>query len=331
MKKTGSKILGFVVLFYLLEWIISALLTAESSTWGRRILNQMYRTEPVTTCFVGGSQVLQGIDTAVVQEYLGVDSISLTSSQQPVTATLALVRETKREHAELSKVYVALDYSLVMAEDVNLESIYIVSDAMKPSLNKLRFLLQATPEEYYLNSFLPLRKGENYSLSWERISSNLKLYSSKEYWERPTTPGFASNDGMNGEEYQRLEMELSVAPATLPEENGEVVIPERSAEAIRGIISFCDENGMELVFIATPMPECLTDSIANYAAYVRTIKALIGSENASCQYYDFNVGDLSTAIDRNDPSLFMDEYHLSGEGAAVFTKVLCERLTCGRY
>lgn len=326
MKKLYIKILGFVALFYLFEHILAALLIAEPSTWGRRILNQMYQEEPVTKCFIGGSQVLQGIDTSIVREYLGDDAISLTSSQQPVTATEALLRETKREHAELSKVYIALDYSLVMAEDVNLESIYIVADAMKPSLNKVRFLLKATTEEYYLNSFFPLRKGENYSFSWGRICGNLQLYLSREYWQRATTPGFAANDGMNREEYQKLEAKLAAAPTVLTEEEGEVVIPERTAKAIQGIISFCDENDMELVFIATPMPECLTDSVADYSKYVEAIKSLIGRDSSSCLYYDFNVGELATTIDRTDPSYFMDEYHLSGEGAAVFTKVLCERL-----
>ncbi len=326
MKKPYIKILDFLAIFYLLEYTFAALLTAEPSTWGRKILNQMYREKPVTTCFVGGSQVLQGIDTEIVQEYLGDNVISLTSSQQPVTATEALLRETKREHAELSKVYIALDYSLVMAEDINLESIYIVADAMKPSLNKIRYLLKATPEEYYLNSFLPLRKGESYSLSMERICGNLKLYFSKEYWERSTTFGFAANDGMNQEDYQKLEAKLAVAPTVLAGETGDVVIPERSEEAIRGIISFCKENDMELVFLATPMPECLTDSVADYSEYADVIEALIRSESSSCFYYDFNVGDLATVIDRADPANFMDEYHLSGDGAVAFTRVLCERL-----
>lgn len=327
MKKLYIKISVFVALFYLFEYILAALLTAEPSTWGRRILNQMYREKPVTECFIGGSQVLQGIDTAIVREYLGDNVISLTSSQQPVTATEALLRETKREHAELSTVYIALDYSLVMAGDINLESIYIVADAMKPSLNKVRFLLRATPEEYYLNSFLPLRKGENYSFSWNRICGNLQLYFSKEYRQRATTPGFAANDGMNRGEYQMLEAKLAAAPTVLMEEEREVVIPERSTEAIRGIISFCKENDIELVFLATPIPECLTNAITNYSDYVEAIETLIESESATCSYYDFNVGELAMAIDRMDPSYFMDEYHLSGDGAAAFTKALCEQLT----
>lgn len=326
MKRTHIKILSFVALFYLFEYILAALLTAEPSTWGRRILNQMYREKPVTECFIGGSQVLQGIDTAIVQEHLGDNVISLTSSQQPLTATEALLRETKGEHAELSKAYIALDYSLMMAEDVNLESIYIVADAMKPSLNKIRFLLRATPQEYYLNSFLPLRKGENYSLSRERICGNLKLYFSKEYWKRATTIGFASNDGMNREEYQNLEEKLAAASTFLADEAGGVVIPERSAEAIRGIISFCEENDMELVFLAMPMPECLTDSVADYSEYADAIETLIRSESSSCLYYDFNVGNLATVINRADPANFMDEFHLSGDGAAAFTRVLCEQL-----
>ena len=349
------QVLLFLSILYLAEWGLSLLLSKEPSSWGRRILNQMYQKGTIDVCFVGGSQVLQGIDCNTASELLGGNVVNLTSSQQPPAATAALVQEVLNEHPEISQIYVSLDYSLVMTDDVNLESIYIVADAMKPSLNKLRFLRKATPEEYYVNSFLPLRKGESYARSFGDIKSNIQTVLSSEYRNRTAVNGFADNEGMSAESYQALAAEYAdgskdqrlsevVSEETLDaadnaeqehavdsredaaKEGSAVTLPERSLEAIEDIIAACSENGTELVFFASPMPEFLTDSVLDYDAYVQTVAALVHAEGL--MYYDYN-SELSdtpaesvAAFDRNAAENFTDEYHLSGDGARQFTKLL---------
>ncbi len=326
--RRGLQLLLFGAFFYLGEGVLALLLCREPSSWGRRILNQLYQESSIDACFVGGSQVLQGIDPDIASEILGGTAVNLTSSQQPPAATAALVREALREHPEISRVYVSLDYSLVMAEDVNLESIYIVSDAMKPSWNKVRYLLRATPQEYYLNSFLPLRKGESYAFSLSEIRSNLQTLFSEDYRSRRAVRGFADNAGMSEAEFEALAARIREGDEVQPlaDEMGEVVLPERSAWAIRDILAACAENGIRPVFFATPMPAFVTEKISDYDQYVRAVEELLSAAGAA--YYDYNTDASDAAaesvsrFDRSASENFTDEYHLSGEGAGRFTELL---------
>lgn len=320
----------FIGLFVLAEWLIALLLCREPSAWGRRILNQVYSDEHIDTCFVGGSQVLQGIDPSIVSERIGSTAVNITSSQQPPAATAALVREVLKEHPEISRVYVSLDYSLLMAEDVNLESIYIVSDAMKLSWNKVRYLLRATPQEYYVNSFLPLRKGEQYASSLSEIKENIRTLCSEDYRNRIAASGFVAKDGMRADEFLTLKEEVLGDDSyhALADESGHVILPKRSRQAIEDILDACRVNGVELVFFATPMPDFMTEAVPDYDRYAEMLERLLSQEGAA--YYDYNtlVSDASAEsvrrFDRSEAGNFADEWHLSGEGAQRFTELLME-------
>ncbi len=322
------QVLIFLTILYLAEWLLSLLLCREPSSWGRKILNQIYQEDSIDVCFVGGSQVLQGIDPEIAQKKLGGTVVNITSSQQPPAATAALVREILDEHPEISEVYVSLDYSLLMTEDVNLESIYIVADAMKPSWNKIRYLLKATPQEYYLNSFLPLRKGEGYASSLSEIMENLKTLFSENYRKRFAAGGFANNAGMSEAEFAALAAEVSGKDEIQPlaDETGTVVLPERSVQALRDILAACEKSGVQPVFVATPIPEFMTEKIADYDEYVQAVEEILSAAGAA--YYDYNTAmsaadeESVSQFDRNAAENFTDEYHLSGTGAGQFTSLL---------
>lgn len=187
----------------------------------------------------GGSQILYGIDCDEAGRKFGQTVTNLTSSQQPLPATDAVLRETSAHHPEMKTAYVSLDYSLVMIEEVNLESIYIVSDALKPSWNKIRYLLHATPQEYYLNSFLSLKKGEGYSLSMERIRDNLEVLMDPLYRTSQYTEGFVSREGMSQEAYETFQSKYANQSRRLPERNGRVILPSHSEWAIWDMNAYC--------------------------------------------------------------------------------------------
>lgn len=319
-KKIAVRIFLFAALFYVGELLIFELTGAGVSSFARKILNQMYMENSIEAGFFGGSQILHGVDCDVAERELGEKTANLTSSQQPLAATDAVLRETAIHHPELKTAYVSLDYSLVMAEEVNLESIYIVSDALKPSWNKLRYLLHATPQEYYLNSFLPLKKGEEYSLSMERIRDNLNVLMDTSYQTRQYAGGFIPVEKMSQKDYLSAKEQYVGRPERLPEENGQVQIPSQSEWAIRDMIAFCQQRDIHLVFFATPVPEFLTDYVINYEEYVDAVKDVL--KDSGVIYLDYNCA----SFDRNCADYFHDEWHLSGKGAAEFTGLLCRDL-----
>lgn len=329
------KVILFAAVFYLAELAVFCLFGTEISSWSRKILNQMYADSPIEIGVIGGSQVLYGVSPSVMQEETGRVSANLTSSQQPLAATDAILRETAKHHPEMKEVCVSLDYSLVMADEVNLESIYIVSDAMAPSWNKIRYLFHATPQEYYLNSLLPLRKGEGYSVSKEQWKSNLAVLTERDYRRKEYAGGYAPHEGMSQDAYDELSEEYQSKKESLPEENGKVLLPERSQWAIQDMVNFCENNDIRLTFFATPVPEFVTESVTNYDRYVQTVSELL--DESGVEYLDFNLGrkddvnqnfDEKSArypFDRENPNFFNDDFHLSGTGAELFTEKLCEK------
>lgn len=319
-KKIAVRIFLFAALFYVGELLIFELTGAGVSSFARRILNQMYMDNSIEAGFFGGSQILHGVDCDVAERELGKKTANLTSSQQPLTATDAVLRETAAHHPEMKTAYVSLDYSLVMAEEVNLESIYIVSDAMKPSWNKIRYLLHATPQEYYMNSFLPLKKGEDYSLSMERIRDNLHVLMDPSYQTSQYAAGFIPVEEMSQEDYARVKEQYAGRSEKLAENNGRVQLPSGSEWAIRDMIAFCQQRDIHLVFFATPVPEFLTDYVMNYEEYVDAVKRILNDSGVT--YLDYNC----SSLDRDCADYFHDEWHLSGTGAAEFTGLLCRDL-----
>ena len=319
--KEVIKLLTFIILFYAAEMAVFCLFGTEISSWSRRILNQMYQSEPIEIGVIGGSQVLYGVSPSIMEEKTEKATANLTSSQQPLTAADAILRETVKNHPEMKEVYVSLDYSLVMAEEVNLESIYMVADAMPLSCNKLRYLLHATPQEYYLNSLLPLRKGESYSFSMDQIRKNLDVLCKWNYREKVSAGGFASHDGMDLDTWNGLQEEYTVKSEHLAEENGRVLLPERSEWAIRDMVCFCKKQGIRIVFFATPVPEFVTDSVNNYEKYADAVCRLL-KEVGGEEYLDFNL----ISFDRKNAEYYNDDFHLSGMGAEAFTVELCDAI-----
>ena len=319
--RIGLKIFLFAALFYIAEFAVFCLFGTEISSWSRKILNQMYMDSPIEIGVIGGSQVLYGVSPSIIEEKTGKKAANLTSSQQPLTAADAILRETVKYHPEMKEVYVSLDYSLVMADEVNLESIYMVADAMPLSANKLRYLLHATPQDYYLNSLLPLRKGESYRFSLDQIRQNVSVLCDRNYRREVSAGGYAPHDGMDADAWNAVASEYADKREHLPEKNERVILPERSEWAILDMVRFCRDQGIQLVFFATPVPEFVTDSVENYAEYRQTICDLL--EESDTEYWDFNQ---NAPFDRQNPDYFNDDFHLSGAGAERFTEELCEKI-----
>ncbi len=201
---------------------------------------------------------------------------------------------------------------------------------MKLSWNKVRYLLRATPQEYYVNSFLPIRKGEQYASTLSEIKENIRTLCSEDYRNRIAAGGFVEKDGMRSEEFLALKEEVLGDDSfhALADESGQVVLPERSRQAMEDILDACRANDAELVFFATPMPDFMTEAVPDYDRYAEMLERLLSQEGVA--YYDYNtlVSDASaesvSRFDRSEAGNFEDEWHLSGEGAQRFTELLME-------
>lgn len=310
--KVFIKIILFFALFIGGQAGIKYMLLDDTMTISRVMLHDLYtEKENIDILFCGASHCQLGIDPKIMDEQLGMNTFNAGSSSQGLATSLALIKEADAYH-DLKQVYVDLDYSIVTRTLPNLESIYIISDYMKPSFRKAEYLLNATSKEYYVNSFMPLHKGRGYTKNPKKIMELVKKKQTDGYRDYTEIDGSYAGKGHIAsrtviEDGSLWSME---SPQTL-----DFSIPSEQQEYLRQIILFCKERDIELTFISIPVTDFHLSFVENYDEYIQTIKDFL--KDYDVEYVDFNLcrPDIS-GIDRD--SYFNDDNHLNTNGADQF-------------
>ena len=205
-----------------------------------------------------------------------------------------------------------------MAENPNLESIYLVSDYFRPSLRKAEYLLNATSFEHYFNSFMPLHNGREYKTNPKEIIEIVKMKLQSKYYNIPIR--FLWNRWEVLSDNSVLDEEgafwTKEDVRTISE-----IIPERQQKYLKQIIEFCDRKGIEVEFICVPSSDFHITQIENYDRYVEEISSFL--KQFDKEYYDFNLCK-EAELPLNYDKYFWDDNHLNGIGATVFTDILCD-------
>ena len=315
------KILLFVLIFYGAESLIYYAAHNDTDSISRVMMYEMYHQDKnIDVLFSGASHVQLSFDTTVTDQNFQMNTFNAGSSAQSLQATDAIIREVADQY-DLKQVYVDLDYSVVMRDEVNLESIYAVSDYMRPSLNKVAFLLHATPAKYYINSFLPLGKGKTLVHNPKEILSILEKKNSYNYRNH-----ISDVDSYMGKGYIASHVYLEGTGFaqtgefdTIPSE-----IPAGQQDTLNDIIEFCKEKNIQLTFITTPMSDFTLTGMGNYDAYVEQIRTFLQGKGVS--YYDFNLCK-PEVLDLEGIQYYTDDNHLNRDGAAMFSEVFAKFFT----
>ena len=312
------KIFFFLAFFILGQYIIRCAILNDRDAYGRMLLSNIYQNEKnIDVLVCGASHCQLGVNTTLMEEDFGSGIINAGTSAQGLETTLALIKEAAEYH-DLKTVFVDLDYSIVMRENPNLESIYMVSDYFKPSFRKMEYLLNATPFEFYLNSFLPLHIGREYTKDINVIRQNLKSRIDKSYEQVDDTYLFRKWDTDFEPSVSELE---GVLWSTFEGETISTKIPDIQQKNLRSIIKFCESKGIRLEFFCTPSSPLFMNRIENYDEYLSVLKEFLQPLGKEC--HDFNLCK-ETALLFDYNKHFKDDNHLSGEGATLFTEVLCD-------
>lgn len=163
--------------YFLLRWLLMAaavmflllglvklcnyLLTDDSQSYTRLTMHELYERadagEEVDTLFLGSSHCYRAYDPALYEELTGETAYNLGSSSQNYDTSYYLLREAARLY-DLKTVYLDMHYKFLFmdSEDRDLVQANIISDYMRPSRNKLSFLLTTTEAKNYTNRLLSL-------------------------------------------------------------------------------------------------------------------------------------------------------------------------------
>lgn len=316
--KVIIKIVIFFTIYIGSQSLIKYMILDDTKAISRVMMHDLYTEEEnIDVLFCGASHCQLGFNPQILDEGFGQNTFNAGSSSQGLETTLALIKEVAA-YNELAQVYVDLDYSIVMRTLPNLESIYIISDYMKPSFRKVEYLLNATSFEYYINSFMPLHKGRGYTTNPHEILRVIQKKMQPGYFNY--TEVDSSYAGKGHIASRTVIPNGSLWTQEIPEEL-DFTIPVEQQKYLLEIISFCEENNIRLTFVSTPVTDFHLAFITNYDEYISTIKGFLAGYDV--EYYDFNLCNREI-LGINQDSYFNDDNHLNAEGAMIFSETFAD-------
>ena len=304
------------------------LLMDDSQSYTRLTMHELYERadagEEIDTLFLGSSHCYRAYDPELYEELTGRTAYNLGSSSQNYDTSYYLLREAARLY-DLKTVYLDMYYKFLFmdSEDRDLVQANIISDYMRPSLNKLSFLLTTTEAKNYTNRFFPFRRSWQELGDFAYVRENLAKKQAESY--RKYEPVTVEADQYAGRGFVWSDARLDVDAITWWDNFGKVADDMQldttyPVSYIEKIVSFCREHDIRLVFVTAPSLNQYLEAIGPYEsahAYVQKLAERFGVE-----YLDFNLAKTEylelTADD------YIDVDHLNGTGAEKLTLLLTE-------
>ena len=320
MKRFLKLIVGIVFgisVLFLVNHICTYLFVDDTNSQSRITLHEMYTSkENIDVLFLGSSHCMRTIDCEEADAILGKNTFNCGTSSQQLDGSYAMLVEAGK-YNELQDVWVELYYGQLgrpTKERTEMTATYILSDYMKPSFNKIRFLIGASSSEYYANSFLPVRR------SWQKVfeegyvknllnTKSSDSYKNYAYVGEYKGKGFVgSSSAVQAGTYSHKGTFWTVEPITTDDK-----------ENLQKIMAYCEKNNIRLHFFSAPMSDFRLQALGNYDQYVSEISDYLSQYGYA--YYDFNL--CKEEYLHMDESDYIDDNHLNKQGAEKITELVC--------
>ena len=325
--KTFFSCIIFLVLMLLVNEFFHYLLIDDTKSYTRIMMHEMYESEEnIDVLFLGSSHCYRSLNPEITDEVFGAHTFNGGSSLQGLDTTYSLLVEADKKH-NLKEVYVEL-YCGITAETFSnrgdLTATYLISDYMKPSLNRFQLLINASSPKHYFNSFILGRR------EWEKLFDSSYI---KELFEKKQTNAYKNyeyivdiTDAYMGRGYVGSKMvwgEDSNYYSSINFSFYENYISDDCTEYIKKIINYCKKNNIKLTFFSAPIHNFELACYGNYDYYIEQVNYLLSDYDVS--YYDFNL--CKPEVLNIDGSKLMDSHHLNIDGAQEFSKIFGEFFT----
>ncbi|MBR2951335.1 MAG: hypothetical protein IKC46_15995 [Lachnospiraceae bacterium] len=281
------------------------------------MMHEMYEQENIDVLFLGSSHCYRSIVPEIMDREMNVLTFNGgTSSQQPV-ASYYLLKEAAKEH-KIDRVYMELYYDL-LRDNKDYQSptaVYIISDYMKASWNKLQFLWDTGGKDYLAHGLFYGRREWSKLFEPSSIMKNIRIKNSDTYWNYAYVT--AENEAYTGKgfvyNYEFIKKGEFASKTVFPpiEENA---ISDVNKMWLDKMILFCKKNDIELVFYTAPVPDFRLAGCGNYDEFGRQVKHFL--EGKDVPYYDFNL--CKADFMKMEDEYFKDDNHLNGNGAEIFS------------
>ena len=326
IKKVGKFILSLLVIlgvFTVGRNLIGFLTIDDAYRQSRLMVEDLEKEEQIDHLFVGASHVFCGIVPQIMDENLGGRSFCMASSEQPMNLSLFLIQKAVEQY-HTKHIYLELSFSNAEKWHIGnwLARYYYVTDYLPFSPQKISFLANLTDVNSYVNSFMP--EHRSYSTLFDPKEVN-DILSRKLAGDDPSVPQtnsyiYEGRGAVISEE--ALDSHGIFDEYDLPSLNSEDINKAWKSELMK-IVSYCQENQVELTLFEAPVSDFLLSLWPDYDAF-HSYVAGVAAENG-LPFYDFNLA--KTEYWPYDPALFWEKAHLNKVGRERFSDLFCDVLT----
>lgn len=295
------KVLCFTIVCIVMFFFLNEFMQPRWKEWNNYdTLYGFYeeKENTIETIFLGSSVVITGIDPMRIYEDYGVCTYNLGTEQQPVFASYYWLEEAYRLHGESLKT-VVFEVSMLRrdAEDAFYRK---ALDAMQFSSVKYR-AVHAYSENLNktISCLVPLF---SYHTRWAELEKG-------DFTKRKDAPDTCTRGywAVTEKYIEENEDEMVFPTYYLNNEAETIGLADESEKYFRKIVSFCQDNSIELVLIKTPAINVWSSELHNAVELL--------AEEAGVPFYDFNFLPLIDRVEYNHALDSVDGIHLNYYGA----------------
>lgn len=317
------QVLAVLILVGVLVRLCNYLVVDDADSYTRLTLHELYTSEePIETIFLGSSHCFRAYDPALYQELTGETAFNLGSSSQNYDTSYYLLKEAI-SCQPVKTVYLDMYWAFLYSQrdGRDLVQANIISDYMRPSLNKLDFVLHMSAPEHYTNTVFPFRRNWRLLGDLSYLRENLRRKGEESY--RNYEPVINEEEYYAGRGFVYSTCELKPEEITWWEKFGKIDLSGDDSfvmSYLDRIAALCEEEGIQLIFVTAPSYVQYLEVVGPYDPAHQRILEL--AEKYQVPYLDFNLcKEEYLGLSAGD---YMDVDHLNGQGAGKLTKTLSE-------
>ncbi len=329
MKKKITSVaacLIFCCFFVLCGKLFRYILIDDTASYTRVMFHEMYAQDNIDILFVGSSHCYRTFVPEIFDNSLnGKNTFNAGTSSQNLDGSLMVIREASK-YNDIEHIYLEMFYEVAFSkykERTEMTGTYIVSDYLKPSLDKIGYLLEASGSDHYINSFMIARRNWQKFFDADYVKNLIIKKQSDDYKNYGYGYITHENEWYEGKGYvanQEMVKEWNFFSPNGWNEINLARISDDWKKSLKDIIDFCDEKEIALTLISAPMSDFQLAGVGNYDDYVELVKDMIADTDVA--YYDFNL--CKKEYFPSDSELFKDTGHVNCYGAKAVSDLLSD-------
>lgn len=311
MKDSNKAILSSVLVFlFIVLFSCGIILPQTKNTLGSDtiVLDEMQGRIDYVIC--GASYAKYGFSPEIIDDVLGVNSFNLSYDAITISEKKYLLQR-ELERNPVDTVFLELSYDALT---------YVISDVTYTNYNSMIMMDSFVDRvNYWINYTSFANKGFTYALLMQdSIEASYSGALADEV--------YINNERINKGHLALNSIDISLSYEESIEQHDTAFYDsssyaQSSVQGFSDLINMCKSYGCRVIIVVTPVSDTYLWRYSNLDDFECWLSAFCNENDVD--YYDFNL--LKTRYDLfDDATTFVDDHHLSGNGAEAFSTAFAE-------